>query len=921
MKKTKTIIVKELEKIFAPNLREKSELVVVARDVYVDQALLKFEAPPDTEASNDHYPDWNVSEIKRCISIFAQQGRLSGDLAEILCKNGYFAPVEFECLDYKETVGDAAYDKAKLIKRIASFYNSYGGYLVFGVTEVEAETRFEIAGFGSEKIDIESMKASIKEYTGERIQLNPMHILLPDCSGINKNVTFIHIPKRPEHNPPLHFLKNSPLGENKRHIFQKDEVYCRRGDECVEAKGPRILELNGERPNPYASAGGAAIAALLRVTRIEHNLPDRNFICPKFIGREKFVDSLWRWLSDDLSHVKVLAGEGGLGKSSIAFEFAERVSETRGAPFDQVIWLTAKEQQFNAFDDKYVRVPERHYKTYEELLSAICERLPLTSEELDGASVMEMRRMLKRGLLQVPSLIVIDDVDSLEPEEQRQVLELGMIIGSSVSRLLLTTRFNQSYSSDTVIKISGFSLEGEFPAYLDSLRTRLEFPELRPVEIEKIHQTSGGSPLFTESLLRLLRWNSVAEAISGWKGERGAAVRAAALRREIQLLSAEGQRVLLAIAMLGEASKVELCEVLGYTSDVVENGLHALQSLFLVAAPALADIPRFRVPDNTRRLVLDPTIQLVTDRVRLQKNIEDFRRKDNRTPTRDQRVASAISQAESLNRIGNSNAAMATIKESLRKTKDHCDLLCYQANLLMRSSPPDFNNARVIARRSYQKGCRKSELFQCWFDAEWSAHHYIGALEAADAALSHKSPSVQDWLIRKSAALASKATDQSKAGSAEVAISTMFEASEVLREAISKNRRDDSVEWEERQGGLHDQIWYWVGLEDRGLGKANAQIQTLETMWKFGDTRITNQRRVLSAIEGMVSSFERKIGRITISNRNLFFLLLTRGKAILEQGRKRFTNDKKHEVIINNWSLIEAKANDLMSKVRISNDD
>jgi tetratricopeptide (TPR) repeat protein len=452
---------------------------------------------------------------------------------------------------------------------------------------------------------------------------------------------------------------------------------------------------------------------------------------------------------------------------------------------------------------------------------------------------------------------------------------------------------------------------------LESLRSRLEFPILKPSEIEKIHQASGGSPLFTESLLRLLRWNTVSEAIAGWKGERGAAVRAAALRREIQLLSAEGQRILFAIAMLGEISKVELCEVLGYTSEVVENGLNALQSLFLVAAPSLAEIPRFRVPDNTRRLVLDPTIQLVTDRVRLQKEIEDFRRKDDRTPTRDLRIASAISQAESLSRVGNSEAAMATIKEALRKTKDHQDLLCYQANLFLKKNPPGFEEARLLARKAFQKGCRKVELFQCWFEAEWLAKHYIGALEAAEAALTHKSPSVQEWLIRKSAALASKAADQSKAGSAGAAISTMFEASEALRDAIVKTKRDDSLEWEERQESLHDQIWYWSGLEGRGLGKTDSQINALEKMWRYGDTRITNLRRMLSAIESMSLAFERKVNKITVSQKNLYLSLLSRGQTLFNQRQQRFSTDKRHDELRSNWNTLDTRARDAINGIII----
>lgn len=927
-KNNKTAIVKAIDALFPPERTDLNSIEFTSNQTISRKDAVSFEDNSSIQATSinegssikEQRIDWNIAEIKRKISEFTQQGKLSSDLLDVLCKNSLCAPIEFECLDYKEGIDKTPHAKGKLVQRVVSFYNTFGGYLVFGVAEIEPETRFDVVGMPSSELDVESLKASIKEFTGERIQVTLMSFEAADTNGKPVPLSFLHIPKRPQANPPLHFLKNGPGNDQKKPIFLKDEVYCRRGDECVEAKGPRILELNGERLNPYLTNGGAALAAMIRVNRIHHNLPDRNFICPKFIGREKSVDALWRWLGDDLSHVKVLAGEGGLGKSSIAFEFAERVSEARDATFDQVIWLTAKEQQFNALEDKYVRVAERHYTSYDELLHAICERLPFTNEELDGATSIELRRMLKKGLAQVATLIIIDDVDSLPSEEQRQVLELGMIMGSSVSRLLLTTRFNQSYSLDTVIKISGFALEEEFPAYVESLRERLEFPVLKPNEIEKIHSVSGGSPLFTESLLRLLRWNTVGEAISSWKNERGSAVRAAALKREIELLSSEGQRILFAIAMLGEASKVELCEVLGYISDVVEGGLNTLQSLFLVAAPALASIPRFRVPDNTRRLVLDPTTCLVTDRVRLQKEIEDFRRKADRTPTKDSRVAAAISQAESLCRVGELSTALETIKEARRRTQDHFDLLCYQANLYLKEDPPQIDEARRLARKAYTKGCRKSEVFQYWFQAEWLAQHYIGALEAAEAALLNKSPSPQDWLIRKSAALASKATDQSKSKSIGGAVSTMFEASEVLRNAITKSRRDDGADLESRQAILHDQIWLWAGLEDTGLGKTNAQIDALEKMWRFGDVRITNLRRMLSALANMTLSIERKINHISTSQRNLFEALISRGRALHAVRQQRFPGDLRHKDITCSLESLLNRASEAIAHTPVHSD-
>jgi hypothetical protein len=732
-----------------------------------------------------------------------------------------------------------------------------------------------------------------------------------DCNGRELSIVILHIPKRSEHITPLHFTKDGPgTPEKNKSIFLKDDIFFRRGDESVEAKGPRIFELSGERLNPHLANGGDALTSMLRVNRISHNLPDRNFICAKFIGREHDVDLLWRWLGDDLSHVKVLAGEGGLGKSSIAFEFAELVSETRNAPFEQIIWLTAKEKQFNAMEDRYNVVAERHYDSYEGLLRALCERLPFTADELEEASQNDLKRMLKRGLSQISSLIIIDDIDSLPTEEQRQVLELGMFIGSANSRLLLTTRFNQSFSLDNVIKVSGLKLDGEFPEYLDSLRERLGLQQhsFKQAEIERIHATSDGSPLFTESILRLLRFDTLNDAITLWKNEKGANCRAAALKREVELLSAEGQRILYALALLIESSKVELCEVLGYTAEVVEKELSALHALFLVSAPSIAAIARFRVPENTRKLVLDPSTRLVTDPIRIQKDVEEFKRKSDRTPAKDARVAAAISQAESLFRLGEISAAEDTIMDARRRTNDHKDLLCYAANLNMKKNPQNIDNARQLARKAYTKGCKKIELFQCWFEAEWSAEHYIGALEAADAALENKIPSNYEWLIRKSAALASKATDQSKTGAVTAAITTMFEASSVLRSAIGKKRQNDSIDWDARQAALHDQIWFWAGYEDKGLGRASQQIKALEFMWNSGDVRITNFRRILAALEGAVLFFEQRESRLSTAQRNFFEQLLNKGHALIDLRKERFPLDNRHDSIAENFEKIRFRA-------------
>jgi len=854
--------------------------------------------------------DWNLAEIKMRVSEFCEQGRLSRDLIDLICKNGRCAPIEFDCLDYKETVEGSSYDKAKLVKRVVSFYNTFGGYLIFGVQERDTDTNFNVVGMDASNLDVESLKSSIKDLTGVRILLSLLNVDVATPTGEQASVTILHIPKRLEDLPPVHFVKDGPSGQaDKKLLFRKGEIYCRDGDECREAIGPRILELNKTRPNPHLKTGGGALVSRFRVDRIANNLPDRNSICPKFIGRDETIASLWRWLTDDLSHVKVLAGEGGLGKSSLAFEFAERLSESKDAPFEQIIWLSAKERQFDAFEDKYGPARERQYRSYEELLIAVCKWLSCTDEELDGATPNELKRMFKKGLTLVSYLIVIDDVDSLPPEEQKQVLELGMIMLSGASRLLLTTRANQSYSLDTVIKVSGFDLEFEYPAYLQSLCTRLGLLTPKKHDIEKIHLASGGNPLYTESIMRLLRaGTNLGEALAAWKNDRGSNVRAAALRREVESLSQEAKRILVTIAMLKEVSNVELCEALGYTAETVESGVTELQALFLVDAPSLASIPRISVPENTRRLVLDPTLKLVTDPVRLEKDIATFREKGSRKPTKDSRVAAAISQAESLWRVGQLEEARSTITEARQRTNDHYDLLCYQATLCMKDTPQKIDEARHLCRLAFHAGCRKLELFFCWFESEWRAEHYIGALEAAESAIATDPPQLFNWQHKQALALAFKSVDQSKSGSVDSAVSVMTEASQVIRRAIASAPRVGMPEWEAEQAQFHDQIWVWAGNAENGLARAQFQVDALESMWKYGDKRITNQKRALSAIESMIKSAERKLSGMTIPQRNLFSVLFEKGHQLFRARQALFANDERHKAIEMQWNAYQVRA-------------
>ena len=170
-------------------------------------------------------------------------------------------------------------------------------------------------------------------------------------------------------------------------------------------------------------------------------MPDRNFICPKFFGRDRIIEEIWKWLGESFVYAKVLAGDGGKGKTSIAYEFAQEVCRVKPYQLEKVIWLTAKSSQFVAEADRYVNVPETHFSCTESLLRAICSELAILDEETEGASVPLLKKILRAALALVPTLVVVDDVDSVEPEEQKGIIETAIQMASSQARFLLTTPY------------------------------------------------------------------------------------------------------------------------------------------------------------------------------------------------------------------------------------------------------------------------------------------------------------------------------------------------------------------------------------------------------------------------------------------------------------------------------------------------
>lgn len=115
----------------------------------------------------------------------------------------------------------------ELIKDIVSFYNSYGGYIVFGVEDAGQN---RVLGCNL-TLDLGDISKRIKSHTGRDIQLYQNALKVG-----NRNVLVLLVPRRPRSEDPVKFIKPAPINKSGKTAYKKGSTYIRRLDECRPAE-------------------------------------------------------------------------------------------------------------------------------------------------------------------------------------------------------------------------------------------------------------------------------------------------------------------------------------------------------------------------------------------------------------------------------------------------------------------------------------------------------------------------------------------------------------------------------------------------------------------------------------------------------------------------------------------------------------
>ena len=472
---------------------------------------------------------------------------------------------------------------------------------------------------------------------------------------------------------------------------------------------------------------------------LEASLPPSDSIVAEFVGRERELTLLWDWLRNPTTRRWALAGAGGKGKTAIAYKFALEVRDRAPEPLQAVIWLSAKKRRFS--EGQTVPVPTPDFEDLDTALSQVLFQYGWIEEitkscEAKQARVIELMR-------EFPALIIVDDIDSIEKNDEDAIEFFTFVAPQTKSKVLLTSRRTIFGMATSTTQIEGFS-ESDIGRFITS-RCRLFSIDRQLFNSELVHRVldvTEGSPLYMEDLIRLMAVLPAREAIAAWESHKGQNAREYALGREMDMLSREARHVLIAACLYDSAvSYEELRAVTGYMDPALSDSLAQLQGLFLVPKPTIVEgEARFDINANVRTLVRE-----VERRTDLYKAAEAAYRSVRGTLPRVGRgeIAGIIRQAVLLLKNAEEEQAERLLTRALELHPNDPDLIGVLGMVYRRMHPSRNTDARDCFLRSHQLNSRSDEMYKHWAKMELELREWTKSAEAAEHGLRKRPQSKQ----------------------------------------------------------------------------------------------------------------------------------------------------------------------------------
>ena len=455
-------------------------------------------------------------------------------------------------------------------------------------------------------------------------------------------------------------------------------------------------------------------------------LPPQDSIYMEFVGRTGLLDQLKSHFGQSDNRRCLLAGDGGKGKSAIAYRYAQLLAEAPGR-FQLIVWLSAKRRRFE--EGRVVGIDFPDFSTVEEAVNRLLSEYGAVADDL-SKPFDERKNLLLDFLNSYPAFIVADDIDTLL--EDNDVISLFTYeIPHTQSAVLLTSRRDIPGIRSYVVK--GFERD-EAESFIKSRihLYGLDGQQFTPQVVSELLTVTDGSPLYMDDLLRLTRFVDVKRALSAWAERRGDEARKYALQREMESLSQDAKKVLVAAVVTdGPISYAELESILGLSEERLLSALSELQTLFLFPKPkVVAAEQRFDINLNTKKLV-----RLVEGQSDLYARIERASKvlKGQMPAVAPGVIGALIRQAHLRLHAGRQQESEQILLEAVEKYPQSPDLRSFLAYVYKRMGR--VADARAQFEAAVKLKSRRRDMYLQWVAMEIGEKEWSKAISVADRAI------------------------------------------------------------------------------------------------------------------------------------------------------------------------------------------
>lgn len=467
-------------------------------------------------------------------------------------------------------------------------------------------------------------------------------------------------------------------------------------------------------------------------------LPPADEVVTHFVGRKPELLHLRRWLDDASAPRWALAGDGGKGKSAIAYSFARDVCQVGSSRVGAVIWLSAKKRRFVQGQSTAVNRPDfcDRPSVIAALLAAYGESVAIG----DPAEAAEAR--LLSCLSELPALIVIDDIDTLEGDGLDAIPFLQDLPVRTKSKVLITSRRTLFGLEPCTTTVTGLS-DQDAVSFISS---RCDLMGIEPKIVMRhsagILAATDSSPLYIEDLLRLtLAGLTVEQAMGLWQHRRGAAAREYAIKREFENLPDEAKEVLFVLSLMDRACSFEqLRAALEWHPDRVVEAQQSLRQMFLMPklVPKSESEVLLSLNNNTKLLVKDVFASNARFE-RVQRRVKGILGQLETTAAENRLVSSKIEFARAhvsrliRERAGPNDSISKAIEQMAALEAEYpgrCDVPAMIGWLYKKGGK--LTDAREAFRRAAELQCKDSQMFWHWSDMEMAEGEWEEASRIAE---------------------------------------------------------------------------------------------------------------------------------------------------------------------------------------------